>query len=139
MQFEPAISPYLRPAIGVGEMMRKVLFALIPAALVYSWIFGVGLFANLAIAIFFAVGTEALFLRIRGRPIGIALSDYSAVVTGVLLAFAMPPLTPWWITATAAVFGIGIAKHLYGGLGFNVFNPAMAGYVVALVSRFRSK
>jgi electron transport complex protein RnfD len=62
------------------------------------------------------------------------LADYSALVTAVLLAFAMPALTPWWVTATAALFGIVFAKHLYGGLGYNLFNPAMAGYVMALVA-----
>ena len=56
-----------------------------------------------------------------------ALSDCSALVTAALLAFALPSLTPWWITATAALFAIIVAKHLYGGLGFNIFNPAMAG------------
>ena len=62
------------------------------------------------------------------------LGDYSALVTAALLAFAMPALTPWWVTASAALFGIVVAKHLYGGLGYNIFNPAMAGYVVALVA-----
>jgi electron transport complex protein RnfD len=56
------------------------------------------------------------------------------LVTAALLAFALPSLTPWWVTATGALFGIIVAKHLYGGLGFNVFNPAMAGYVVVLVA-----
>jgi electron transport complex protein RnfD len=52
----------------------------------------------------------------------------------VLLAFALPSLTPWWVTATGALFAIVVAKHLYGGLGYNIFNPAMAGYVVILVA-----
>ncbi|MBT8099691.1 MAG: RnfABCDGE type electron transport complex subunit D, partial [Gammaproteobacteria bacterium] len=64
----------------------------------------------------------------------IALADYSAIVTGALLAFALPSLTPWWVTATGGLFGVVVAKHLYGGLGFNVFNPAMAGYVAILVA-----
>jgi electron transport complex protein RnfD len=55
-------------------------------------------------------------------------------VTAALLAFALPALTPWWVTGTAALFAIVVAKHLYGGLGFNIFNPAMAGYVVVLIA-----
>jgi electron transport complex protein RnfD len=62
------------------------------------------------------------------------LLDFSALVTAALIAFALPALTPWWVTATAALFGIVVAKHLYGGLGYNIFNPAMAGYVVVLVA-----
>jgi len=63
-----------------------------------------------------------------------AISDYSVLVTAVLLVFAPPSLTPWWVTATGSLFAVIVAKHLYGGLGFNVFNPAMAGYVVILVA-----
>ena len=73
-------------------------------------------------------------MRLRGRPAEAALSDYSALVTAALLAFAIPSLTPWWVTATGALFAVVVAKHLYGGLGFNIFNPAMAGYVVVLVT-----
>ena len=73
-------------------------------------------------------------MKIRGREVLFALSDYSALVTAALLAFALPSLTPWWVTATGALFGVVVAKHLYGGLGFNIFNPAMAGYVVILVA-----
>jgi electron transport complex protein RnfD len=71
---------------------------------------------------------------LRGRPPESALSDYSALVTAALLAFALPSLTPWWVTATGALFGVVVVKHLYGGIGFNIFNPAMAGYVVILVA-----
>jgi electron transport complex protein RnfD len=63
-----------------------------------------------------------------------ALGDLSALVTATLLALALPPLTPWWVTAMASVFAIAVAKHLYGGLGYNLFNPAMAGYAVVLIS-----
>ena len=62
------------------------------------------------------------------------LGDYSAVLTAILFALCIPPLAPWWIAATGMFFGIVIAKHLYGGLGHNLFNPAMVAYVVALIS-----
>jgi electron transport complex protein RnfD len=73
-------------------------------------------------------------LRLRGRPLRPALGDLSALVTAALLALSLPPLTLWWVTAVAAAFAIGVAKHLYGGLGYNLFNPAMAGYAVVLIS-----
>lgn len=115
-------------------MMRQVLYALVPASLAYVWYFGTGFIFNLVIAAIFCVAGEAAMLKLRGRPVEPALADFSALVTAALLAFALPALTPWWVTATAALFGIVVAKHLYGGLGFNLFNPAMTGYVVVLIA-----
>jgi electron transport complex protein RnfD len=114
--------------------MLQVLAALVPAAIAHVWFFGPGFIFNLFVASIFAVGGEALVMWLRGRPAETALSDYSALVTAALLAFAIPSLTPWWVTATGALFAVVVAKHLYGGLGFNIFNPAMAGYVVILVT-----
>ena len=62
-------------------------------------------------------------LKLRNRPVEATLADYSALVTAALLAFALPALTPWWVTATAALFGIVVAKHLYGGLGYSGGDP----------------
>jgi electron transport complex protein RnfD len=127
-------APHLRTPVTVPVMMRRVLYALAPALLAYIWFFGVGILFNMAVAVGAAVATEALCLRLRHQPVQIAIGDYTAVVTGVLLAFALPPLTPWWITALGSLFAIGVGKHAYGGLGNNLFNPAMVGYVVLLVS-----
>jgi len=127
-------APHLRNAVGVPVLMRRVLYALVPALLGYIWFFGFGIVFNMAVAIIAAVGTEAFCLRLQRRPVAVFLGDYSAVVTGVLLAFSLPPLTPWWITALGSAFAIGFAKHAYGGVGNNLFNPAMAGYVALLVS-----
>lgn len=134
MEFERRDAPFVTPATDVSAMMRQVLYALVPAALAYVWYFGPGFAFNLLIAAIFCVGGEAAMLRLRGKPIEPSLRDYSALVTAALLAFALPALTPWWVTATAALFGIVVAKHLYGGLGFNLFNPAMTGYVVVLIA-----
>ena len=134
MEFERREAPFIAPESNVPTMMRHVLLALVPAAVAYVWYFGAGFVFNLVIAGIFCVGGEAVMLHLRGRPVERTLTDYSAVVTAALLAFAMPALTPWWVTATAALFAIVVAKHLYGGLGYNIFNPAMAGYVVALVA-----
>jgi electron transport complex protein RnfD len=134
MEFVRREAPYARPTAGVPAMMLQVLAALLPAALAHIWYFGPGFLFNLIIAATVCVGSEALMMHARGRAPEVALSDYTALVTAALLAFALPSLTPWWVTATAAAFAIVVAKHLYGGIGFNVFNPAMAGYVVVLIA-----
>ena len=77
---------------------------------------------------------EALALKLRGRPVGFYLRDYSALVTAFLLGIALPPYSPWWLIAVGIAAAILMAKHLYGGLGYNPFNPAMVGYIVVLIS-----
>ncbi len=134
MQFERREAPYISPQISVSSLMLQVLVALIPAAMAHVWYFGPGFILNLLVAVTFAAAGEALMLSLRRRKPETGLTDYSALVTAALLAFALPSLTPWWVTATGALFAIVVAKHLYGGLGFNIFNPAMAGYVVILIA-----
>ncbi len=134
MRFEPATPPHLRPATSVTRLMADVLLALIPAAVAYIWYFGPGLLFNMIIATAVAMAAESAVLVLRGRRPGPQLADLSVVVTAILLAFALPPLTPWWVTATAAFFAVVFGKQLYGGLGYNPLNPAMVGYVVVLIS-----
>ena len=134
MEFVRREAPYLRPNADVASMMLQVLLALVPAALAHMWYFGPGFLFNLIVATIFCVGGEALVLQARNRNPETALADLSALVTAALLAFALPSLTPWWVTATGSLFAVVVAKHLYGGLGFNVFNPAMVGYVVVLIA-----
>lgn len=134
MRFERRDAPHWASEASVASMMLQVLAALIPAAIAHVWYFGPGLIFNLLVAGIFAAAGEALMMRIRGRSPREALSDCTALVTAALLAFALPSLTPWWVTATGALFAVVVAKHLYGGLGFNIFNPAMVGYVVILVA-----
>jgi electron transport complex protein RnfD len=114
--------------------MGKVLLALVPAIIVYVWMYGGGILVTLALATITALLTEALMLKLRDRPIKPFLSDYSAVITAWLLALAIPPLTPWWLIVLGTAFAIVFAKQLYGGLGYNPFNPAMVGYAVLLIS-----
>ena len=132
--FGRTMPPHLRPANSVTRVMGQVLLALVPATVAYVWYFGPGILFNIAVAVGVAVAAEASMLAARGKPVATHLSDLSAIVTAVLLAFALPPLTPWWLTVTGTVFAIVFAKQLYGGLGYNPFNPAMAGYVVLLIS-----
>lgn len=127
-------SPYISEAPAVSTIMRKVLLALLPAIIVYVWLFGGGILITLTLATVTALATEAALLKLRQRPIQPYLSDYSAVITAWLLALAIPPLTPWWLIVVGTAFAIVFAKQLYGGLGYNPFNPAMVGYAVLLIS-----
>jgi electron transport complex protein RnfD len=134
MEFQRRPAPFLAPEANVSSLMLHVLAALVPAAIAHVWYFGPGFILNLLVATVFAAAGEAAMISLRSRKPETGLADYSALVTAALLAFALPSLTPWWVTATGALFAIVVAKHLYGGLGFNIFNPAMAGYVVILVA-----
>ncbi|MGB4812839.1 MAG: electron transport complex subunit RsxD [Methylophilaceae bacterium] len=127
-------SPYITDATSVSTMMLKVLLALVPGILAYVWIYGGGILVTIALATITALAAEALLLKIRRRPIKPFLMDLSAVVTAWLLALAIPPLAPWWLVVVGTLFAIIIAKQLYGGLGYNPFNPAMVGYAVLLIS-----
>jgi len=134
MDLHTTTSPHNTGPNSVTLLMLRVIIALIPGIAAYIWFFGWGLAINISIAITTALLSEALVLKWRQRPIKPFLSDGSAVVTATLLALAIPPLAPWWVTVIGTLFAIVIAKHLYGGLGFNPFNPAMIGYVMLLIS-----
>jgi Na+-translocating ferredoxin:NAD+ oxidoreductase subunit D len=127
-------SPYIFDAPSVSTIMLKVLLALVPGIITYVWVFGGGILVTLGLATLTALLTEALMLKLRGRPIKPFINDYSAIITAWLLALAIPPLTPWWLIVVGVFFAIVIAKQLYGGLGYNPFNPAMVGYAVLLIS-----
>lgn len=114
--------------------MARVLFALVPAIAIYQLYFGPAILISLILASLTALGAEALLLKLRRIPLAPFLKDGSALVTAWLLALSMPPLAPWWLIVIATLFAIVVAKHLYGGLGNNLFNPAMAGYAVMLIS-----
>lgn len=134
MLFKLTPSPHVKQSISVQQMMFKVLYALIPGALVSMYFFGWGVLFNLIIAISVCLLTEAAILKLRRRDVYATLMDGSALLTACLLALAIPSLAPWWITVIASLSAIAVAKHLYGGLGFNPFNPAMVGYIVVMIS-----
>jgi electron transport complex protein RnfD len=119
---------------SVAKVMRIVLIALAPAIVIHIAFFGIGLAIQLILGVATALGAEALALRLRQQPVQRFLSDGSALITAVLLAMCLPPLAPWWLVVSGTAFAILLAKHLYGGLGSNPFNPAMVGYAVLLVS-----
>jgi len=133
-EFPTGGAPHLPPAVTVGAVMRQVLYALAPGVAAHAWFFGPGILLQIPLAVGFALALEALMLRLRKLPVRRFLGDCSAVVTAVLFALCIPPLAPWWVALTGMIFAIVIAKHLYGGLGSNLFNPAMVGYVAVLIS-----
>lgn len=134
MKFNIASSPHHTPLNSVQHVMLQVLLAMIPGVAATVYFFGWGVLINMTLACVVALASEALMLYIRKRPIKMYLTDGSALLTACLLALALPQLAPWWLTAIATAFAIIVGKHLYGGLGFNPFNPAMVGYVVAIIS-----
>jgi electron transport complex protein RnfD len=134
MLFKRTPAPHIKQSITVQDMMLKVLYALVPGALASIYFFGWGVLFNLLIAISVCLATEAAILKLRQREVTDSLLDGSALVTACLLALALPSLAPWWITVIASISAIAVAKHLYGGLGFNPFNPAMVGYIVVMIS-----
>ncbi len=134
MQFQQSVSPHITVDLHVQDVMRKVLLALLPGALLAIYYFGWGVLVNILIASTVCIASEAIMLKLRHRPVKTTLLDLSALVTAVLLALALPPLAPWWLTTIASLFAIVVAKQLYGGLGFNLFNPAMVGYIVVMTS-----
>jgi len=119
---------------SVRNIMLSVTLALVPAIAVYAWLFGPAILVSIAWMAALALGLEALFLLIRGRALAPALGDGSALLTAVLLALALPPIAPWWLSLVGVFFAIVVAKQLYGGLGYNPFNPAMIGYAVLMIS-----
>ena len=134
MEFPTQSSPCLPLNNSVSSLMVRAMLGLIPGALALLWFFGWGVLFNLLIASATALLAEATMLRLRSRPVMPTLSDGSALLTGLLLGLSLPPLAPWWIPVVGALFAIVVAKQLYGGLGYNPFNPAMVGFVVLIIS-----
>jgi electron transport complex protein RnfD len=127
-------SPFILDRSSVTQVMAWVLAALLPAIATYVWLFGPGILVTLSLATVTALAAEAAMLKARGYPAKPFLTDLSAIVTAWLLALSLPSLAPWWLIVTGTLFAIVVAKHLYGGLGQNIFNPAMVGYAVLIVS-----
>jgi electron transport complex protein RnfD len=126
--------PYLLKNASVQRVMLQVLAALIPGIAAYVWIFGPVILVQLALATATALAAEAAMLKLRDKPMSLFLSDGSAIVTAWLIGLTFPPLSPWWLIVTGTLFAIIVAKHLYGGLGQNPFNPAMIAFAVCIVS-----
>lgn len=116
------------------QAMKLVLLATLPGTLMMFWLYGWGVLINLILACVAVLAVEAAMLRLRQRPLRASLSDGSALVSATLLALALPPYCPWWLTISAAAFAMVFGKHLYGGVGSNPFNPAMLGFALVMVT-----
>lgn len=128
-------SPFLqRERNSVQRTMAKVLIALTPGIAAHVLFFGPGIWVSLAFCSLLGLALEAGMLALRRYPLRPFLSDGSVLVTAWLLALSLPTLAPWWLYAVGMLFAVVVAKHLYGGLGQNPFNPAMVGYAVLIVS-----
>lgn len=125
-------SPHIRSSHNTNKAMRMVIIALVPALVYATYLFGLRALLITVISILAAVGSEALLQRMLGKKI--TITDGSAVLTGLLLAFNLPPGVPWWIPAVGSAFAIIFAKQLFGGLGYNFINPALAGRAFLMAS-----
>lgn len=129
---EPA--PHVHAAMSTRRLMVYLLLSLIPALGVITYYFGCGTLWQFIICAVTAVACQVLSAFLRSRSIKSALKDPSGIVTALLLAITLPPLLPWHFTLIAIIFAMLIARECFGGLGMNLFNPAMAGFIFLVIS-----
>lgn len=134
MAYWIASSPHEHEQSKTSALMRLVIYATIPGIAAQWYFFGWGNLIHIGIAITVALIAEFFVLSLRDMPIKTHLFDGSAILTAVLLGISLPAFAPWWVTVIGIIFAIVIVKQLYGGIGHNPFNPAMAAYVVLLIS-----
>jgi len=132
--FNDKSGPFTHAPTSVSLTMATVLAALVPATLFDAWLFGWPAIFMFLITVGSCVLMEAGCLILSNKPLQPSIGDGSVVLTGWLLAMSLPPWAPWWVGLLGAVFAVVLAKHLFGGIGQNVFNPAMVGRVALLVS-----
>ncbi len=132
---QPLISgPHAHRAYSIGQTMGLVMLALLPATAFGLWAFGWPAIFLFLVTLGSALAAEAACLAIAGKPLRPFLTDGSALLTGWLLAMTLPPWAPWWIGVVGSILAIVIAKQLFGGIGQNLFNPAMVARVALLIS-----
>ena len=131
-RFLVSSSPHIRSGETTQRIMLDVIIALMPALLAGVFYFGLNALTLTAVAVAFAVATEAVMQKILGKPV--TVNDLSAVVTGILIAFNVPVTLPLWMVAVGSIFAIAIAKQCFGGLGYNFINPALAARAMLLAS-----
>jgi len=129
-----AHSPHAHAPISISKVMGTVMLALAPATLYGFWLYGWPAINLWAISLLAAIVGEAFVLRLQERAIRPVLMDGSGILTAWLLAISLPPFAPWWIAVLGSLFAVIIGKQVFGGLGQNVFNPAMASRVMLLIS-----
>lgn len=127
-------APHARAWGSIGEIMNKVMLALLPATLLAFWNFGWPAFWLWLVTTVSAAGWEAACVWLAKKPVKAKLNDRSALLTGWLLALSLPPWAPWWIGVLGSFIAIVLSKQVFGGLGCNPFNPAMVARVALLIS-----
>ncbi|MEW6546765.1 MAG: RnfABCDGE type electron transport complex subunit D [Bacillota bacterium] len=132
MKLVVSSSPHVVSPESVPFLMRQVVFALLPALAAAAYFFGPYAVFLVVVSTGTAVACEAVWQKITGRPVSV--HDWSAVITGILLAYNLPPRAPWWLAVVGSAFAIIVAKQLFGGLGHNFINPALAGRAFLLAS-----
>ena len=136
MAFWIASSPHNHNQAETSGLMRLVIYAVLPGIIAQWYFFGWGNIIHITLAIFTALLCEFFTLSLRSNTKNISkqIFDGSAILTAILLGICLPAIAPWWISVMGAAFAILVVKQLYGGLGNNPFNPAMAAYVMLLIS-----
>lgn len=125
-------SPHLRDNATTRRLMADVCIAMIPAAIASVWFFGLRALILIAVSVVSAVAAEAYYQKKSHQSV--TVSDMSAVVTGILLAFNLPANAPWWMAAIGSILAIVLVKQIFGGLGQNFMNPALAGRAILFIS-----
>lgn len=132
--YHPLPSPHAHAAVSIRGVMGSVILALLPAAAFGIHQFGWPALNLLLVTLTATLVTEAACVMLAARPVRTSLTDGSGVVTALVLAMSLPPWAPWWIGAVGGLFAALLGKHVFGGLGQNLFNPAMLARVALLIS-----
>ena len=122
-------SPHFRSTNRVDVIMRNVVYALLPVCAFSVYQFGISVLALIITCTAACLATEHIICRLSGKPS--TTKDWSCVITGILLALILPPGFPLWMAVVSAIFGVGVGKMFFGGLGYNVMNPALVGRAFA--------
>ena len=130
--FDVAYQPQVRTDVNTGRLMGRVITALLPAVAVSIWQFGLNALLMIAVSVASAVFFEWAYRKLLKKSA--TVGDCSAAVTGLLLAMTMPPTAPLWLPVIGTFFGIVVVKQLYGGIGKNFLNPALAARAFLLAS-----
>jgi len=118
-------SPHISSGASVDVIMRNVFLALLPVSVFSVYAFGIAAALVLITAVFSCIATEHLLCRMTGKPT--TVGDWSVAITGLLYGLTLPPDLPLWMVAVGAIFAVAVGKFMFGGLGYNAFNPALVG------------
>jgi electron transport complex protein RnfD len=132
VQLYASVSPHVRHVLDLRRVMWFVNLALLPATIAAVYYFREAALLHIVLCVVSCVAVEAIIQKMSGQPV--TISDGSAVLTGLLLALNLPPNVPYWMGIIGGVIAIGVVKHCFGGLGYNIFNPALAARGFLLIA-----